>query len=547
MSEYSEHINRFLEAALLPEIDMLNMKLSSYTDFSYNGKSSKKLMLRLSQLVTIYDFLLEYVNGDEECELSSLRELISLTGLAIGNNQYIMRAFDPWAPMPGGESPAGTRILIQVAYTVNGTDENPTVVDGNYLLTTGISASWVPSGAEVDDILRYENGIWSILYAVRSMAAGSLEIEYVETNGMPTDKVSANYVWDGDRWDNYDAYEPNDGLENISVSNPNLGDISEPPYGIPAYTGGALRGRSISAILDGMIFETIPYNYVAPTTSLVAKSGNLERGSDLAGNIVGTYTKRDGGDLNNQDPTFIVPGGDEIEITVTMGIDEHKVADNSHTPGNRSITLDVPVDADVRIPSEAATSAVGDIEFIARTADGVEQLDNKGNPTPRPSDVMARILVRRAYYYSRYPIWIGSTTEKFTVSNPELTDLSINPNSGSNTNGTLLDSSWLQSSGLGMKSLFTVNLTNHTINVKAGDAHLLVICPPGITVSGMEMLVFGSWEPITNLASFQLTDILSANNDEPRTYTAYYLRDVSDGIYTTDVQYRISTVGTIQP
>jgi len=547
MSEYSSHISEFIEITLLPKIDSLNFQLNSYEEFGYNSDRMIRTTLELSRLVVIYDFLIEYVNGSEECDWPTLRDMITATGLSVNNTSSLYRAFYPWAPSTGPGEPGGTRILVKLVYTADGADETILDIEGNYVLTVDNTASWVPSGAEVNDILFYSNGAWTIAYKAQEMLPGSIEILFDTVAGAPTDRAGSNYVWDGVKWEGFDAYEPNEGLGSVTVSNPNLGDISDPPYSIPAYTGDTLRGRSISAILDDIIFETVPYMYTNPSLHLVANSGNFERGASLAGTIIGTYTKRDGGNLNNQDSTFVTPGADEMEITLSMSGTANTITSNTHAEGNRSISADIPGDVDIRIPSIASSSIVGDIELIARTADGVEQSDNKGNPSPRPSGVLRRVMVARANYYSRYPIWIGATTERFTVSNPELSDLTVNPNEGSNTSGTLLDSNWLQGAGSSMKSLFTSNISNFVIDVSAGDVHMLVVCPPGITISAIQMLVMGSWVDVSNLAVFSLDNVLSLNGDEPKTYKTYYLRDIANGIYPTNVKYKITTTGTIQP
>jgi len=545
MSEYSSNISEFIEITLLPKIDSLNFQLNSYEEFGYNNSRITSITLELSRLIVVYDFLIEYVNGDEECDWNILRDMITATGLSVNNISSLYRAFYPWAPTPGPGEPGGTRILVKLVYTADGADETILGIDGNYLLTVDTTASWVPSGAAVDDILFYD-GSWTIAYKAQDMLPGSIEILFDDVTGAPTDRAGSNYVWDGVKWEGFDAYEPNAGLGGVTVSNPNLGDISDPPYSIPAYTGDALRGRSISSILDDIIFETVAYTYTSPSLHLTAHAGNFERGASLDGNIVGTYTKRDGGDLNNQSPTFVTPGEDELEMTFSMDGSVYNEVSNTHAEGNRSMTVNIPGDIDIRVPSNASAAVVGDIELIARTADGVEQDDNKGNPSPRPADVLRRVMVARANYYSRYPIWIGSTTERFTVSNPELSDLTVHPNEGSNSSGTMLDNTWLQGAGSNMKSLFTSNLSEHVINVSAGDVHMLVVCPPGITISSIKMLVMGSWVAVSNLAVFSLDNVLSLNGDAPKTYKTYYLRDVANGIYPTDVKYKITTTGTIQ-
>lgn len=86
MSQYSLHVNQFLENSLLPEIDKLNIQLASMEEFGYDSIAIVNTRIRVNKLLPVYDFLNEYVIGEEECDWVTLRNLMSATGLGILSN-----------------------------------------------------------------------------------------------------------------------------------------------------------------------------------------------------------------------------------------------------------------------------------------------------------------------------------------------------------------------------------------------------------------------------------------------------------------------------
>ena len=180
------------------------------------------------------------------------------------------------------------RTLIKVLERADGTTAAPTAA-GNYLLITGDSAGWVPGAADVGDVLNWNTTTWTVVTDASDTLPGAVEIMFTLA---PNE--NSNYVWDGAAWQEFDAYEPNSGLDSVTVSNPNLGDVSTPPYGAAPFTGASIRGRSTSKILDDILFQTVPHTYVAPTaatTSSGTQFNNLERGTELTGDLTGSYTK----------------------------------------------------------------------------------------------------------------------------------------------------------------------------------------------------------------------------------------------------------------
>ena len=456
-------------------------------------------------------------------------------------------------------------VLYKVLYWIDGTTTfAPYNTPGNYIIINGNTGGWVPSytnnegdtvKADVNDIIAYDDTTgWSVVRDVSEEEPGSIEVLFIYDSGVYgigglVNIVNSNYVWTGDEWAAVDAYEPNPALDdNLLVANPNLGDISVPPYSAPSLTVATLRGRSISKILDDIMFTTIPHTYISPLLSISAAAGNYERGTALSGNVAGTYSIREGGDLDSTDPTWIGPSGaDEIEGNFTMDGNLVHTADNSHAAGNRSISYSV---ASTRIPSKASTGVVGTWIVTARTADGPILYDNKGNETPRNSgyggNTLAMTLTKSTSYYSRYPIWYGMTTEKFTVNGmSELTDITVGPNEGSNSSGTHLNDAWLQSTFVGSKHLFTGNISKN-LTTHAGIVHLVIICPPGISLSRFQINVLGNWQDAVQDYE-DITGILSLNGDEPRTYRCYYTRDTANGTFQGATEFRFTTTGTIQP
>lgn len=83
MSQYSQHVSQFILNSLSPEIDRLNVELSSMEEFGYDSKEIRDKRKRVNKLVPVFDFLNEYIVGDEECDFSILRNLISMTGLGV--------------------------------------------------------------------------------------------------------------------------------------------------------------------------------------------------------------------------------------------------------------------------------------------------------------------------------------------------------------------------------------------------------------------------------------------------------------------------------
>jgi len=82
-----------------------------------------------------------------------------------------------------------------------------------------------------------------------------------------------------------------------------------------------------------------------------------------------------------------------------------------------------------------------------------------------------------------------------------------------------------------------------------GDGNVLIICPPGITISSIQELVAGSLSTLaagTHYDSFTIPGITDANNANPKPYTCYYARDLNSTTFgVRDI--RFTTLGTVVP
>jgi hypothetical protein len=81
MSKYSAVIDTFINNSLLPEINSLNLKLCSMEELGYDSPKLSSYRSRVNYLLPIYDFLNEYVKGEEEANWSDLQSIMSITGL----------------------------------------------------------------------------------------------------------------------------------------------------------------------------------------------------------------------------------------------------------------------------------------------------------------------------------------------------------------------------------------------------------------------------------------------------------------------------------
>ncbi len=125
--------------------------------------------------------------------------------------------------------------------------------------------------------------------------------------------------------------------------------------------------------------------------------------------------------------------------------------------------------------------------------------------------------------------WIGSTTERFTISDSlinETSNLTIDPNSGTG-GGIFLDFTWV-SNNFNIVNKNTFNgVKTHSINTLTEDAHILIIVPTTIEVTGIGEIVLGTLALMTQGLHYDIFQILNGTI----TYNVYYLRDLTNFVF----------------
>jgi hypothetical protein len=125
--------------------------------------------------------------------------------------------------------------------------------------------------------------------------------------------------------------------------------------------------------------------------------------------------------------------------------------------------------------------------------------------------------------------WIGSTTERFTISDVlinESSDLSsYNPNNGTGS-GPVLNYQWVVDNFSIVNKYTFRGETSHTVDTVAGDAHLLIIVPTELEVTSFSETVLGTKALMTEGLHYDIFQISSGSE----TYDVYYLRDLTNFI-----------------
>lgn len=411
----------------------------------------------------------------------------------------------------------GGRTFLKLIGKADATVAAP-MVDGYYLLHDSPNQPWVPVGAVAGDILQLLSAVWTIKIDVSTILEGSVEIQYDNPTNYPV-----NFVWDGIIWVAYNAYNPDNSLEDITISNP-IGELS-------GYTGGQLRDISISWLFDTMLFTTIYTAPLEPTLSISSSTGNYERGFDISGTRAINFTQNGAGSVHDYSIEATESGilkATQNGAILPASIDLNNI--NGHN-------LIIP--AIVNETAEAKVTANYDAGPIPE--------DNKG--TQHPGDqILAGTLESTAIYTAKYPIWYGATSERFTINTgaESTTKPLVAPNDGSNSGGTLLTESWIRANLT--DELFTTNISNRVDTIVNGTVHCLVACPPGIVVSKAEIFAAGSWIAWDDLETHSFTTIINAiGGGTPKTYTVHYVRSIAADNFSASQNFRFSTAGSIIP
>jgi hypothetical protein len=438
-----------------------------------------------------------------------------LTGLADGNILIYNSTSGNWEP---GTSPGSAgRTVLHTEGFISADAAEPTV-DGLYVLGSGVPAAWVPVGAVENDILERAAALWSIHTAVAGVVDGEYEIDFEN----PTD-YTVNYVWNGTKWVSYNAYEPDESLEDVTQTT-NIGDLT-------GYTGGQLRHKSISWILDTMLFTVVYNPPIAPTLLINGPDGDYERGIDISGIVPITFTQNGGGSATSYEI-------DAIENEIVQ-------ATESGAGAPASVNLDNINGHNLLMPG--ITNQTAKVTVTVDYADGPIPEDNQG--TQHPGDqILAGDVSDTVIYTSRYPIWWGVTSERFKVATgPESTTKPfVAPNDGSNAGGLTLDEAWIRANL--NTQLFTSNLNDKVDSLQVGTVHALVVCPPGITLTTAEIFAAGSWISWDDFETHSFTlNINDAGSSNPKTYTVYYVRSTAADNFSAIQNFRFTTSGTVTP
>lgn len=138
--------------------------------------------------------------------------------------------------------------------------------------------------------------------------------------------------------------------------------------------------------------------------------------------------------------------------------------------------------------------------------------------------------------------YVGSTTDHFTISTTDInesTDISIDPNNGSNQQGTKIDYNWVLANLEAhiIKEGETVDFTDRIFS-KPGDAHLIVAFPSGdIDVTNIIERVLGMDAAMTQGLHWERVTLFGA----PTNFSYIYFRDLANFEYTNnrEIQFTI--------
>ncbi len=123
--------------------------------------------------------------------------------------------------------------------------------------------------------------------------------------------------------------------------------------------------------------------------------------------------------------------------------------------------------------------------------------------------------------------WTGSTTERFKISISDLnesSDITIDPNSGTNVIGTELDYDWVNDTDADMTEFIYRESITQTITVDSGDSHALLLIPVTLVVTDVNELVAGTPVDMTEGINY---DIFQITNAALKQFNCIYFRDLT--------------------
>ncbi len=122
--------------------------------------------------------------------------------------------------------------------------------------------------------------------------------------------------------------------------------------------------------------------------------------------------------------------------------------------------------------------------------------------------------------------WVGSVVERFTISVSDLnesSDITIDPNSGTNVGGTQLTYSWVVNNLEATEEYILRETSTQTVNIDAGDSHLLIMIPTDYTVSDIKEIVVDTPVDMTEGLHY---DTFSFDS-QTKNYNCIYFRDLT--------------------
>ncbi len=125
--------------------------------------------------------------------------------------------------------------------------------------------------------------------------------------------------------------------------------------------------------------------------------------------------------------------------------------------------------------------------------------------------------------------WIGTTAEAFKIAPilNESSDLTIDPNSGSNGTGETLDLNWVMTNFNAVNRFTFRGDAHHEINTITGHAHALIIVPVNLAISGIGESVLGTIADMTEGLHYDAFTIINGAQE----YTCYYFRDLTNLVF----------------
>ncbi len=486
-------------------------------------KSNGAVWIRIESSDTIHANKVLYEATDVDAALDDIYTKLNIselddvdtTGLVDGDILVWDIASGDWLP---GIPASGGRSMYTIQSFVSGSQAIAPTVDGLYILESTRVEAWIPAAAVVGDILKLDSAVWTIDIEMVSEPAGAIEIE---TENPTNYKV--NYVWNGSEWSSYNAFITSDSLDAITQT-VTIGNLSN-------YTGAELKGKSLSWMWENALFTTVYTAPSLPTLALDSTYGNYERGIDIDRVISIAFDQNGGGDVNASQ----IIGYESGSIVATLN----------------GVAVPASVDLDningYNLLMPGITEEIARIRVSISYDEGPIPTDNQGVEYPGDT-ISSGTIEADANYISRYPLWYGVTSERFSVDTGEESTLTpfTAPNDGTGSGLITFNEAWIRANLT--QTIFTSNLNSQTDSLQIGSVHAFVVCPPGISVTTAQIYAAGSWLDWDDFEDNSFTvSINDAADANPKTYTVYFARSIAADNFSAVQNFRFTTSGSVTP